>query len=159
MQRAIPLMVFHPSFSSRDRKEKMTARLCRLLMALTSLLLSMACVTAGSRRLISPRFLNMCNPQKSFRVIQISTAELLQIPAVIFCESLQAVTNAIFSPFCHCTLVQLQSRQVGLMKMAPEFRKCTALLLHGHHHSLVLLLYLVFKMSLFQLCGEFLITH
>lgn len=129
-------MVFHPSFSSRHRKEKMTARLCRLLLALTGLFLSMPCVSAGSRRLISSRFFNPCNPQKSFRVIQISTAEFLQIPADIFCESLQAVTNAIFSPFCHCTLVWLQSRQVGLMKMVIELRKHTTLLLQGYHHSL-----------------------
>lgn len=135
-QRGIPLMVFHLTFSSRERKEKMTARLCRLLMALTSLFLSMAYVSAGSRRLISPRLLNPCNPQKSFRVIQISTAESLQIPAVIFCESLQAVSNAIFSPFGHCIPVWFQPRQVGLMKMAPELRKHTTLLLHGHHHSL-----------------------
>lgn len=136
MQRAAPLMVFHPSFSSRDRRTKMTPRLCRMLIALTSLLLSTAHVSAGSRRLISPGFFNLCNPQKTVRVIQISTAGLLQIPAVIFCECLQAVTNAMFSPFCHCTLVWIQSWQAGLVKMATELRKPVTLLLLGHHHSL-----------------------
>lgn len=81
----------------------MTPRLCWLLMALASLVLStandslpkahvhvltFAYISSGSRRLISLGFFNPCNPQKSFKVILISVAELACIPAVIFCESL-----------------------------------------------------------------------
>jgi len=50
--------------------------------------LTFACISSMSRRLISPRFFNPCNPQKSFSVILIGVAELAHFLAVIFCESL-----------------------------------------------------------------------
>lgn len=48
--------------------------------------LTFACISSGSSRLINPRILNLCNAQKTFRVILISVADLEHILDAIFCD-------------------------------------------------------------------------